>query len=68
MQLSNVVISEPKTGKILAIHSVGIYNILPNVNEIFETYDVANIEDIIHDAVLCDDFEFLIEVLKYANS
>ena len=68
MKLSDVVVSDPKTEKILGIYEVEIYNNLLNVDVLFDECDIANIEDIIHDAVLCEDFEFLIEVLKYADS
>ena len=61
---SDVVISDVNDN-IIAIYRVGEYNSLPNVDEIFEEYDVANIGDIVDDAKLCDDWEFFNKVMDY---
>ncbi len=55
MKRSDVVVFSPKTEKVLRIFNVESYNIYDDIYDIFNNYDVANIEDYIHDARLCND-------------
>ena len=57
-----IIVSSPKSGRCLNLYHVDAYNNLPNVNEIFEDYDVANVADIKHDAKLSGDYEFYNDV------
>ncbi len=61
---TDVVISFPHNGKIVKIYSEEDY-LNSKVWKVYEDYDIANIGDIIHDAILCDDFTELKEVIKY---
>ena len=67
MKKSDVVIFSPKTGEVLRIFDVESYNNLETVEDIFNEYDVANIEDTIYDAKLCEDRECLNKIKDFIH-
>ncbi len=66
MKRSDVVISK-YSGEIVAILDVDTYNNLPNVDELFNTHDVGNIEDTLSDAKLCEDRVFLDKIKEFTQ-